>query len=189
MFLIFDTETTGLPKRWKAPVTEVNNWPRLVQLAWIVADEQGQEIAVANHIVRPEGFHIPPAATQVHRISHQKASQEGEALESILEKFVAAVENCSFLVGHNISFDEKIVGAELIRTQIPHPLWHRESICTKMESTDFCAIPGKYGFKWPTLSELHQSLFGKPFPEAHDALADVRATTKCFFALKEKGIV
>ena len=33
MFLTFDTETTGLPKIFKADVSDSDNWPRLVQLA------------------------------------------------------------------------------------------------------------------------------------------------------------
>ncbi len=35
-YVFFDTETTGLPLNWKAPVTELENWPRLIQLAYIV---------------------------------------------------------------------------------------------------------------------------------------------------------
>jgi len=30
MYLFFDTETTGLPRNWKAPVTDLDNWPRMV---------------------------------------------------------------------------------------------------------------------------------------------------------------
>lgn len=35
-YLFIDTETTGLPKEYDAPYTDIDNWPRLVQLAWIV---------------------------------------------------------------------------------------------------------------------------------------------------------
>ena len=38
MFLIFDTETTGLPKRWNAPLTDSDNWPRCIQIAWQLHD-------------------------------------------------------------------------------------------------------------------------------------------------------
>ena len=40
MYLFFDTETTGLPRNWKAPVTHLNNWPRMIQIAWIACDDQ-----------------------------------------------------------------------------------------------------------------------------------------------------
>ncbi len=41
MYLIFDTETTGLPRRWDAPLTDSDNWPRAVQIAWQLHDEWG----------------------------------------------------------------------------------------------------------------------------------------------------
>lgn len=59
MFLIFDTETTGLPRNWNAPLTDFDNWPRVVQLAWQIHDADGVLIEVANHIIKPEGFTIP----------------------------------------------------------------------------------------------------------------------------------
>ena len=55
MYLFFDTETTGLPARWNAPVTDVENWPRLVQLAWIMCDAQGNTLESRNAIVKPPG--------------------------------------------------------------------------------------------------------------------------------------
>ncbi len=33
MYLFFDTETTGLPRNWHAPASDLANWPRLIQLA------------------------------------------------------------------------------------------------------------------------------------------------------------
>lgn len=189
MYLFFDTETTGLPKNWKAPVTEVDNWPRLVELAWILTDAEGESLEEVRAVLKPEGFRIPAEAAKVHGISHDQAVSEGEDLGEVLESFSAAVRKTRFLVGHNIFFDEKIVGAEFIRKEVEHVLWERESICTKMESTDFCAIPGKYGHKWPTLSELHEKVFGEKFEGAHTALEDVRATMRCFFALKKQGVV
>ena len=42
MFLIFDTETTGLPKKWNSPLTDFDNWPRAVQIAWQIHAEDGK---------------------------------------------------------------------------------------------------------------------------------------------------
>ncbi len=41
LYLIFDTETTGLPKNYKAPVSDSENWPRAVQLSWQLHDHEG----------------------------------------------------------------------------------------------------------------------------------------------------
>ncbi|HEY5387075.1 MAG TPA: hypothetical protein VIL79_04150, partial [Thermoleophilia bacterium] len=32
--LVFDTETSDLPRDWRRPASDVDNWPHLVQIAW-----------------------------------------------------------------------------------------------------------------------------------------------------------
>jgi len=189
MYLFFDTETTGLPKNYKAEVTDLENWPRLVQLAWLVYNEKGEEIAEGNRIVKPEGFTIPKQASDVHGISTERALAEGLALSEVMQEFAEVVKEAKLLVAHNMSFDEKIAGAEFLRQAIEHDLFNTARFCTKEASTNFCAIPGPYGYKWPTLSELHIKLFDRDFEGAHDALVDVRACADCFFALVKKGVI
>lgn len=191
MYLVFDTETTGLPKNYSAPLSDSANWPRLVQLAWQIYDEDGNLWEKHNHIIRPDGFIIPDEAAKIHRISQARALKEGEDLKTILEKFAAHIRRAGFLVGHNISFDEKIVGAEFFRHNITNTLDSAAKICTMKSSVVFCALDNgrNNGFyKWPNLSELHLKLFGQDFPEAHDAEIDVAACARCLFALKSKGI-
>jgi len=168
MYIIFDTETTGLPKDWKAPVTDSENWPRLVQLAWQLHEYDGKLVSRGNLTVKPEGFDIPYNAAKVHGITTEIALEKGIPLSETLDQFHIDLEKATYAVGHNIEFDLKVVGAE-------------------------CGRGGK--FKWPTLTELHQKLFGVPFEDAHDAAYDVHATAKCFFGLiqhnalpKEEGI-
>ena len=110
MYLFFDTETTGLPRNWKAPVTDLDNWPRLVELAWLVCDEDGQHIESRSAIVRPDGFQIPHEAAAVHGISTVRAVAEGVGLEELLKDFARAVDASRILIAHNVSFDEKIIG-------------------------------------------------------------------------------
>ncbi len=69
MYLIYDTETTGLPKNFSAPVSDSENWPRLVQVAWQLHNDMGELIEVKNFIVRPDGFTIPYNAEKIHGIS------------------------------------------------------------------------------------------------------------------------
>ena len=68
MILIYDTETTGLPRDWNAPITDSDNWPRLVQLAWQLHDPQGKLLSRGNRIVQPDGFTIPFNSTKIHGI-------------------------------------------------------------------------------------------------------------------------
>jgi len=189
MYLFFDTETTGLPKRWDVPAKDLENWPRLVQIAWIFLDKNGNEISSESKIIKPEGFIIPEESSKVHGITTQIALKKGDDLKKILLEYLEMTNKSKYLIAHNMSFDEKIIEAEFIRKKISNSLFQPEKICTKEIATEFCQIPGAYGFKWPTLSELHIKLFGNDFEDAHDALVDVKACARCFFELKKKRII
>lgn len=189
MYLFFDTETTGLPRNWKAPVTDLNNWPRMVQIAWILCDDEGNRIETSNYIIKPENFTIPVEASRIHGISTEKANNEGKDLEVVLLQFNELVKEADFIVAHNISFDEKIIGAEFLRKGINSDFDKKRKLCTMQASTNYCKLPGPYGYKWPKLSELHIKLFGEDFKEAHDASVDINATEKCFWEMRSIGII
>lgn len=191
MYIIFDTETTGLPRNYDAPMTDLDNWPRLVQIAWQLHDAKGKLLSNHNYIVKPEGFTIPYNAEKVHGISTARATKEGHALDKVLAVFHEDVEKANYLVGHNIGFDINVVGSEFLRKQIPMKLQSMKEMDTKDLSTDYCALPGGKGgkFKWPTLTELHRKLFGVGFEDAHDAAYDVAATAKCFFGLITQKVI
>jgi len=189
MYLFFDTETTGIPKNWKAPVTDLDNWPRLVQIAWLLYDNEQNLIEEKNYIIRPEGYSIPYEATQIHKISTDIASATGNDLTRVLKEFSLIIEKAQTIIAHNLSFDEKIVGAEFIRKSVGNSLSSKKKICTMEETTNFCAIPGNYGYKWPKLSELYYKLFNRELEEAHNASVDIKATAKCFWELKRQGLI
>nr|MCU0382935.1 DNA polymerase III subunit alpha [Cyclobacteriaceae bacterium] len=192
MYLIFDTETTGLPRNKTAPVTDLDNWPRLVQLAWQLHDHNGKLINRQNHIIKPDGFDIPYKAEQVHGISTAKALEVGEPIQNVLQAFQLDLQKSTCLVGHNIEFDINIIGSELFRLQANYQLLASANrIDTAEVSVDFCQLPGGPGgkFKMPKLSELHIKLFGKDFGDAHDAAYDVAATGRCFFGLVKASVV
>ena len=189
MYLFFDTETTGLPGNWNAPVTDLDNWPRLVQIAWLQYDHKGRKVSGRDYIIKPEGFTILDEASQIHGISTDRALQEGVSLQKVLEEFSSMIDESTFLVAHNMSFDEKIVGAEFLRQRVKNSFSETERICTMKATTDYCKLPGKYGYKWPKLSELHIKLFKNDFEEAHDASVDIAACAKCFWELKNRGII
>ncbi|NVN18020.1 DNA polymerase III subunit alpha [Muricauda sp. HICW] len=189
MYLIFDTETTGLPKRWDAPITDTDNWPRCVQIAWQLHDELGNLIEHQDFLVKPEGFNIPYEAEQIHGISTALAEEKGVPLSEVLEAFNKALQQTKFVVGQNVGFDINIMGCEFHRESVESPLTELPVLDTCTEHTaELCKIPGGRGgkFKLPTLTELHEFLFGEPFAEAHNATADVEATTRCFLELVRK---
>ncbi|MDO7170903.1 DNA polymerase III subunit alpha [Mariniflexile sp. AS56] len=186
MYLIFDTETTGLPKRWDAPITDTDNWPRCIQIAWQLHDAMGNCIEHQDYLVQPEGFNIPYDAEKIHGISTELAQEQGIPLAEVLVKFNEALSKTKFVVGQNVKFDLNIMGAEFVRGDVENPLQELPVLDTCTEHTaSLCQIAGgRYGkFKLPTLTELHQFLFNAPFSEAHNATADVEATTRCFLEL------
>lgn len=191
MYVFFDTETTGLPKNWKAPVTDTDNWPRVTQLAWQVYDESGNLLSERCDLIKPDGWVIPDEAFfRENNMSTERCEREGVALGEILKDFIQQVDAADYLVAHNMAFDEKVIGCEMVRMNSNFKE-EPKKLCTMQESVSFCRIPPfKWGtYKWPKLIELHEKLFDEGFDGAHDALADVSATARCFFKLKEKGVL
>ncbi|MCW3076560.1 MAG: polymerase alpha subunit [Bacteroidetes bacterium] len=191
MFLIFDTETTGLPRNYNAPLTDLDNWPRMVQIAWQLHDATGKLLHHDSIIIKPEGYSIPFNAVQIHGITNERANEEGKNLLGSLQQFASVVEQTTYLCGHNIEFDINIIGAELIRCGLPNYFSEKGIIDTKNDdTTNFCALPGGRGgkFKWPNLGELYKKLFNASFEEAHNAAFDVQATSRVFFEIIKRGI-
>ena len=185
MFLIFDTETTGLPRNYNAPISDTDNWPRVVQIAWQLHDELGNVLEHKDFLIRPNGFNIPYESEKVHGISTELANLGGEELEDVLFLFKKALKKASFIVGHNVSFDNNVLGCEFFRLGEDSPLTLPVlDTCTE-DTAELLKLPGGRGgkFKLPTLTELHSYLFQTPFEEAHNATADVEATTRCFLEL------
>jgi DNA polymerase III subunit alpha len=192
MYLIFDTETTGLPHNKTAPITDLDNWPRLVQIAWQLHDNTGKLLSQHNYIVKPDGFDIPFKSEQIHGISTKRALVEGHDLKKVLFIFNKDLASTKLLVGHNIEFDINIIGAEFIRQSLDtdHFL-SLQKLDTGIAATEFCQLKGGMGgrLKMPRLTELHEILFGYAFEDAHDASYDVDATARSFFGLITKKVI
>jgi DNA polymerase III epsilon subunit-like protein len=187
--IFFDTETTGLPNDYNAPATATGNWPRLVQLGWILTDSKYNVITKRNLIIKPEGFVIPSSSSDVHGITTRMAMENGVSLSSALQLFSEDLKKATRCIGHNVSFDKKVVACELYRKGMPDLLSRKPSTCTMRTTTDLCRIPGRYGYKYPKLQELHEHLFGYEFSDAHDAMSDITATLKCYKELKRRNLI
>ena len=188
-YLFFDTETTGVPNDWKAPLTDFKNWPRLVQLAYLLYDAEGHIILSNEIVIKPSGFLIPKDASDVHGITTDYALKNGQEINDVLSDFEEQCLRAKFLVAHNINFDSKVIGSEFLRNINRNPISKHKLLCTMEASTDFCKIQGYYGYKWPKLSELHIKLFGEDFDGAHDALADIEATARCFWEMRKLKLI
>jgi len=193
MILVCDTETTGKPIDYNAPFSDVDNWPRLVQIAWLRA---GQELLPDSlrrvATILPEGFEIPPEATAIHGISTEQARQHGEPIAEVLHDFGNVLLAADVIVGHNLCFDVPVVAAELVR--LGRRPWAAELVSkrrydTMLVGTDVCKIPGHRGYKWPKLEELYMHLFRRRPENQHQADGDVLATAECYFEMVGRGFV
>ena len=190
MYLIFDTETTGLPRNYNAPLSDSANWPRAVQIAWQLHDAQGTLVEHKDFLITPDDFTIPYDAERIHGISTELAISQGVSIQKVFEEFEKALSKTQYIVGQNIGFDINIMGAEYYRYGVATRLGELPVLDTCTEITaELCRIEGGKGgkFKYPSLTELHLFLFGVPFAEAHNATADVEATARCFFELIRRG--
>ena len=189
MYLFFDTETSDLPRSFNAPESDTRNWPRVIQLAWVSGASSETVSSPRIHLIKPDGFTIATGASDKHGISTEFAKANGVALKPVLESFIKAVNDATTVVAHNIEFDANIIGAECVRAGVPNPIRRKWMRCTMKESTNYCRIPSHRGFKWPTLTELHSTLFQSGFENAHDASSDCLACMKCFFRLQELKVM
>jgi DNA polymerase III subunit epsilon len=191
LVLFFDTETTGLPRNYNAPATDFANWPRLVQIAWHLSAAPDDPGIARSYIIFPDGFEIPAEAAAVHGITTERARDEGKLLWDVLAEFAAYIDSAGVLAAHNITFDRGVVGAEFLRAGIENYCDGIAQVCTMQSSTNLCQIPrrGGRGFKFPKLGELHRVLFGCGFEGAHDAANDVAAGMRCYWELKNRGVL
>lgn len=185
MYLFFDTETTGLPKKKHASMHKVTNWPRIVELGWVLTDQQGTVIEEEGLLVRPDGFTIPAASTAIHGITTEQATGQGAEIREVLTRFLVALQQSELICGHHISFDHRVVGAELVRAGMQVDLLDRPRFCT-MEASKALSKPAAGHRPRPlSLSALYLHLFNEPFTGAHRALADAKGCAACFFAIRD----
>jgi len=190
MYMVFDTETTGLPANFNAPISDTDNWPRIVQLAWQIHDDMGELILHKDFIIKPVGYNIPVNTESIHGISTELAYVVGEEMTDVLRIFKNDIKKVNFVIGHNLAFDINIMGCEYFRIKEESPFLGIPVLDTCTEETArLCKLPGGKGggFKKPTLTELNKFLFSQSFGEAHNATADVEATTRCFLELVRRG--
>ena len=137
-YLIFDVETTGLPVNRNAPISDIYNWPRVVQLAFGVYDALGNCIEEHDYIIKPpENFEIPEKSIKLHKITTKYAQEHGTNIKTVLNLFVEKLNSVHCLVAHNLKFDKQVLESELYRNEIPYNFSNLKEICTMESTTNF----------------------------------------------------
>jgi DNA polymerase III epsilon subunit-like protein len=204
--LVFDTETTGLPKSQIINPTTLHLWPHIVQFSYIIFDTETNKIVkIKDSIIKiPDGFTITKENANIHGITTEISMSRGVSLQPVLEEYFADLHTVDHIVGHNISFDINMIKSELQRLIINSfsvdevtKLHEYTTIlstsnkfyCTMQETIDLCAIEMKDKFgrtykKFPKLLELYQKMFGITPKNLHNSLNDVIVCLRCFIKLK-----
>lgn len=183
MDLIIDTETSGLSKHSFATLQNYRQWPRLVQLAWILANEQSETIQKCE-IIRPEGYEIPLNATQIHGISHQQAHDRGRPIREVFKEFQPDLAKARNIVAHNLTFDLGVLQSEAYRHDFQLD-WPGNHYCTvHMGKKYLHEVKGYRRGGFLKLIDLYQTLFGISYGPQHEALSDARACYQIYRYLK-----
>lgn len=195
MYLIFDTETNGRPLSYKVPATQnPDAWPRCIEISWHLYDENEQPLQKETFLIKPDGWIIPKEQFWLdHGFSTEESEKHGIPMKEVLSLFIRDIRRSRFIVAHNMPFDLNVMVGEMIRHGMDAGGHKTEKICTMAAGTDHCKIPSANkrftDYKWPTLQELHQKLFGREFEGAHGAEADVGACAACFFEMRRIGVL
>ncbi len=184
-----DTETTGLPPK---QYHQLSHWPRMVQLGWLLTDDEGEILRQDSTIIRPDGFKIPQRVTHIHGITTNRAYQTGVPIQDALYRFKEALRFSHVLIGHNIDYDYHVMKAEFNRKKMRTMLDQYPRFCTMKSSRviEFCKVMRGDGRpKWPGLGELYRHLFHEKYYGAHDAYDDAKTCAQCFFKLRKMGVL
>lgn len=188
MLIVFDTETNGLPRDYHAPLEDVGNWPRIVELAWAVVDEG--DAVVRSYLIRPDGWELCGEAAAVNGLTQQQLLDEGVPIRLALREMLDDVRGAELLVAHNVEFDRAVIGAELVRLKWEHSLavWlTRATYCTMRSGAPVAKIETARGYKWPRLAELYRCLFRRDPADQHRAGSDVLATLEMYREMRGRG--
>lgn len=193
--LAFDTETTGFPL-WKEP-SESDSQPHIVEISALLYSPSGDLIDEFNALVKPDGWAIPQEMTDIHGITQERAMDEGIPEADAVAGYLAIHARAGLRVGHNVSFDDRILriaikrfgaGATQEERDVLADLYKAgEAFCTCWKNKAVLAIPGPRGHKLPTLAETHQHYFGGAPEVAHRARADAEACARIYFAMQQKA--
>jgi DNA polymerase III epsilon subunit-like protein len=189
MYLFFDTETTDIAD-YHAPHTSPSQ-PYILQLSALLTDENNGCLDQINALIKPYGWsRIAPEAAKRHGISRAACEQSGVKVDEALDRFAQLARRARCLVAHNLKFDALLLRSAYHRANIPSPIEGLATCCTMASATNVLRLPRPSGgYKWPTLDEAHRHFCGMPITGAHDALADVTACMRIFFAMKKQGLV
>ncbi len=203
-FIVYDTETTGLPASKDAKMTSTELWPHIVQLSYLKYDSERNQLEEKDCIIKiPESVVMDEKNIAIHGITNEVSQTKGVSIIPIINEFMNDIGDVDLLIGHNLEFDLKMMVVELFRiidksndevvkqtySEKMEKLYSlNKYYCTMKNSINICKLPSPYKkykdeYKYPRLDELHTHLFGIKPQKLHNSLNDIIVTFRCFYKL------
>lgn len=190
-YMIFDTETNGLPIMInfnKFPLySDINAYKtaRLIQQSWGIYDSKDNLLEMHNYYVKPDGFNI--TNSHIHGITFEMANN-GYNIDIVLEKFITSLTNVDYIICHNTNFDINIIKSELYRINknAVNIFDNKKIICTLLQA-NIMKLNGL--IKNAKLGTIYEYFFGEPINNAHNAEYDVLNTGKVFSKMRQYGMI
>lgn len=193
--LVFDTETNGLPEK-NASIYDEIKWPHIIQLSYILYDLSNNNAIIKNNYIKLSPVvSIDPSSLEIHGLNHEFLNKNGIHIIPALREFNDFLDKCDLVVGHNISFDKRLIFVECLRYKIDQKFTKfvnnqkicKPEYCTMRNTSQFCQIialtkTNKTYIKQPKLIELYSKLFlNEPLPkQLHNSLVDILCTLRCY---------
>lgn len=193
MYLFFSIETNGMIKNHSLTMDEVDNYPRIIALSYVLTNLEGKVIESFVSLIKPEGWEVPRFKFFVDNgLTTEICDKNGVKIKNAMAKFNAALNKASYKVAHNIAFDDPVIGAEMIRLGYDvEPYKNKPSFCTMLNTINWCDLrfPDGNGHRLPMLDDLHNKIFGTDIKLNYNGKYDINALVGCFFELKRRGVI
>jgi DNA polymerase-3 subunit alpha len=182
-FMIFDTETNGLPiTRYYGyfPVyTDLNSYnnARVVQVSYIIADRAYNQLEESDTIIKRDNFEI--TNHQFHGITEDISERKGISFLEFAKSFGNSLDLVDTIIAHNINFDFNVLCAEFHRYNLLELIQKIESkrqVCTMKRYKYLVSAKFKNSndIKDPNLKELYRFATGFEMQNHHNSMHDTR---------------
>ena len=180
-FLVFDTETNGLPECQRYgffPLytdTQKYSNARVVQVSYIITDNLYNKHEESDTIIKADQFKIENH--QFHGITQEISENDGVPFVEFAKQFHNSLKYIHTIVAHNISFDFNVLCAEFYRynlTDVLECFQSKHQICTmkKYKYHVGATFKNSLDIKDPNLKELYYYATGEIMENHHNSMYD-----------------
>jgi len=182
-YLIFDTETNGLP-------TKGNDFSlvSMLELGYIILDENFEIIKESNNLIKGN-FDVPEIITTLTGITKEITEIEGNDINIVLKEFIRDIRTVDYILAHNNRFDLGILKKELV---LNDSKYYFDELILKKINLDTIQIFKKYIPKKIIGNYKLQTVFNHfnpntDFIQTHRAIDDCHMVYKSLFYMKKEN--